>query len=232
MSVSKFQENFDKLKLLANQLTAADVNLNLEKLKLVRHKGRSPPVTYINIYEDPHVTIGIFVLKPGEKLPLHDHPQMYGILKVIAGTARIQSYTVVKKSLPCTENILSLLEDRFANRLSAIKLPEETVNEKSNACFLTPDERNIHEIHSVNGFAAFLDILSPPYDSTDEGERTCHYYKEEKTNSAGESCTTILATIPSPPEYWNDTAMYEGPRISYLMMAVRLRSSNYVKKSY
>ena len=207
MTVSKFQENFEKLRSLANKLTAADVNLNMEKLKLVRHKGRSPPVTYINIYEDLYVTIGIFVLKPGEKLPLHDHPQMYGILKVIAGTARIQSYTVVKQ----TSDLICML-----GKLSAVKLSEEIKNEQSDACYLTPEERNLHEIQSVDGFAAFLDILSPPYDPSDEGEHTCHYYQEERVQSDGESGLSTLLMVPSPPEYWNDTAVYEGPRIRYV----------------
>lgn len=40
------------------------------------------PVTYMMIYEDSDVHICIFILKNGVSLPLHDHPNMVGILKV------------------------------------------------------------------------------------------------------------------------------------------------------
>ena len=40
------------------------------------------PVTYVQLYEDKDVTIGVFILKRGTKIPLHDHPDMHGILKV------------------------------------------------------------------------------------------------------------------------------------------------------
>ena len=33
-------------------------------------------ITYIHIYEDPTVSIGIFCLPKGAQLPLHNHPGM------------------------------------------------------------------------------------------------------------------------------------------------------------
>ncbi|PSN50528.1 2-aminoethanethiol dioxygenase [Blattella germanica] len=214
ITIKKFEENFEMLKRMADELTAADVNFNLENLPVGRRDSKRPPVTYIKIYEDPYVSIGIFVLRPGEKLPLHDHPQMYGILKVIAGTVKVQSYSIVN-NLPLAGKVLYLVGDKTPHRLSAIKFPPVTVNENSTACYLTPEEQNLHEISSVDGAAAFLDILAPPYDANDAGaEQTCHYFKEEKPNGLSEGEVTLL-TIPTPPEYWNDTALYEGPKIRY-----------------
>ncbi len=40
------------------------------------------PVTYIKILEDADVSIGIFVVRPGSQIPLHNHPEMIGLLKV------------------------------------------------------------------------------------------------------------------------------------------------------
>lgn len=213
-----FDENFEKLKAMADQLSAADVRLNIDNLQAARPVRRESPVTYISVYEDAYVTISIFIVKSGEKLPLHDHPHMYGILKVIAGTIKIQSYTAVPNNAGAVSPSRRgrLVGEMSNNRTQrAIKMPELIVSENDGACFLTPTERNLHEIHSVDGPAAFLDILSPPYD--DNEERSCSYFKEENdgaprhiSNEAG------LVCIPSPPEYWNDVAMYEGPAIRYL----------------
>ncbi|XP_023712086.1 2-aminoethanethiol dioxygenase [Cryptotermes secundus] len=216
-----FEENFAKLKALADQLTAADVNLNIHSLQATESGGCKPPVIYISVYEDSHVTVGIFIVKSGEKLPLHDHPHMYGILKVIAGTVKIQSYTTISNSSdidsPSAGGRRLFPYTRTKTQIQcAIKMPEVIVNENNGACFLTPTERNLHEIYSVGAAAAFLDILSPPYDTSEFGERSCHYFKE-LNNETPEPVTNKarLIRIPSPAEYWNDVAVYEGPKISF-----------------
>lgn len=217
-----FEENFAKLRALADTLTAADVNLNIRNIQETETGDHKPPVIYISVYEDSHVTVGIFIVKPGEKLPLHDHPQMYGILKVIAGTLKIQSYTVVSNNTdidsPSAGGRRLFPYTRTKNQtLSAMKLPEVIVSENNGACVLTPTERNLHEIYSVGAAAAFLDILSPPYDSSEFGERSCHYFKELNNEMPGPVTNKArLIRIPSPAEYWNDVAVYEGPTIRYL----------------
>lgn len=218
LSQQSFEENFLVLKSLADAVTAADVKLDLKLLE--RHplgplSRRKPPVTYIEIYEDDNVTIGIFILKAGVKLPLHDHPQMYGILKVISGTVSIQSYSVVPR-------------DRLSPRVSsetkcvyAEKLPEVTVNQSDSSCTLTPNERNLHEIRSVDGPAAFLDILAPPYESEKSDanltDRSCHYFVEKPwTNGDCDENIKRLCVIPSPPEFWSDSAPYNGPELRWV----------------
>ncbi|XP_067007756.1 2-aminoethanethiol dioxygenase [Anabrus simplex] len=214
-----FDDNFAKLKSLADRITASDVQLDSRLLDATYHSighlnRRKPPVTYIEIYEDSYFTIGIFILKPGAKIPLHDHPQMYGILKVLSGTVKIQSYNVLPNELQND----STEEYSIKNTLLAEKVPEVHLNETSLACVLTPVDRNLHEIHSVNGAAAFLDILAPPYDSDapGTGNRACHYYKElpskeRRHEEPRERTFTKLFHIPSPPDFWSDSAPYKGP---------------------
>jgi cysteamine dioxygenase len=212
-----FDENFEKLKAMADQLSAADVKLNIDNLQPPKSVRCVSPVTYISVYEDAYVTISIFIVKSGEKLPLHDHPHMHGILKVIAGTVKIQSYTAIPNAgAESPGSGGRMVCEMSKNRTQrAIKIPEVIVSENDGACFLTPSERNLHEIYSVDGPAAFLDILSPPYNEM--GERSCHYFKEENDGAPGlVSNEARLVHIPSPPEYWNDVAMYEGPTIRYL----------------
>lgn len=235
-TVTSFEDNLAKLKSQVNKLTSADVkldrNLLLNKSDEVS-KNRSPspsddaPVTYIEIYEDPDVTIGIFVLKSGAKLPLHDHPLMYGILKVIHGKVRIQSYSILSNLTSDTkisengEHSFKFdpdevgLSSETLNRqvsLMARKEPEILVSEKDNVCVLTPLKGNIHELHSVDGPAAFVDILSPPYQTEipDVGPRPCRYFKDLGSVGNKENIRRLLR-ISSPPDYWSESAPYQGP---------------------
>lgn len=103
-----FHDNLVKLKRNANELDARSVGLDFRLLRwdtyeLNRNFDNLPestsihhhqaPVTYIEVFEDKNVSIGVFVLRDGAKMPLHDHPYMYGVLKVIYGKVKIQSYT-------------------------------------------------------------------------------------------------------------------------------------------
>lgn len=107
-----FHDNLVKLKQNANELDARSVGLDFRLLQwdifelnnsLDKLSGstfihrRQAPVTYIEVFEDQHVSIGVFVLRDGAKIPLHDHPYMYGVLKVIYGKVRVQSYTPKQK---------------------------------------------------------------------------------------------------------------------------------------
>lgn len=107
-----FHDNLIKLKHNANELTARSIRLDFRLLRwdtfelnnnLDKFSGstfihsRQAPVTYIAVFEDKNVSIGVFVLRDGAKIPLHDHPYMYGVLKVIYGKVKLQSYTPMHK---------------------------------------------------------------------------------------------------------------------------------------
>lgn len=106
-----FHDNLVKLKRSANELDARSVGLDFRLLQYDTYELSSlnklsgstfirrnqAPVTYIEVYEDKNVSIGVFVLRDGAKIPLHDHPYMYGVLKVIYGKVKVQSYTPEKK---------------------------------------------------------------------------------------------------------------------------------------
>lgn len=233
---SSFEENLSILKSLMNKITSVDVNLDLSLVQPIPRgmERMCPPVTYIKILDDPGLTIGIFVLKPGARLPLHDHPLMYGVLKVIHGSVNIQSYSVLsdkdQSDLNNKENAqldlgtelnpkdIALTEDTLYKQviITARKEPVTLVNESDNVCFLSPIKSNLHEIHSVNGGAAFLDVLAPPYDTDipGVGPRPCRYFMEleDVVSENGErSPLKRLLRIPSPPDFWSQSAPYQGP---------------------
>jgi len=74
------QKNLDKLLSLINKITAEDVKLDKNILDYV---SRQPaPMCVMDIFENKDITIAIFLLKHGVKMPMHDHPGMHGLLKV------------------------------------------------------------------------------------------------------------------------------------------------------
>ncbi|XP_026480268.1 2-aminoethanethiol dioxygenase-like [Ctenocephalides felis] len=185
-----FNKNLEKLKSLMDQLTKEHVNLDEKLLQRIH---------------------------PGHKLPLHDHPQMHGLLKVIAGTFKIQAYSEdheeTLKLNDKSDNETEQPEDFSVKKVVAKKLDVLLCDENSECCILTPGDGNYHEIEPVNGSAAFLDILSPPYDAFIEefGQRDCTYYKEESEIKPN---LVQLTQIRQPAWFWCDTAQYSGPLLS------------------
>ena len=61
-------------------MKASDINLDLPEKPVKRDSNVfGAPVSYINIFESKHFTLGVFILKNGVSIPLHDHPGMHGI---------------------------------------------------------------------------------------------------------------------------------------------------------
>ena len=66
------------------------------------------PVTFINVYESNIFTLGIFIIRKGNSLPLHDHPGMFGVwyvkfLKNILAFFTVKSHTVFILNLPVVQ---------------------------------------------------------------------------------------------------------------------------------
>lgn len=87
-------------------------------------------------------------------------------------------------------------------------------SDSEETCLLSPDERNLHQITAINGPAAFVDILSPPYNGRD---RECHYYSIVATvfdQQLNKNITWLLENIEPPDDFWCDSSPYNGPKIS------------------
>lgn len=221
-----FYKNLEVLTSLLDKTRATDVDLHPQFMseQLWKRKNKAP-VTYVDIYDDPNLSVGIFILKPGMKLPLHDHPHMYGLIKVIAGVIKITSFSLnteatrkaggagFKSKTNWTFVIDFFLGDNFfRNELTAELNSEVLATSESSSCVLEPEKGNLHEIESVGGPAAFIDILSPPYETyiPNVGPRKCSYYKLVKELAPK---VFKLEETGSPSWYWNDTFPYTGPQL-------------------
>ncbi|XP_026875420.2 2-aminoethanethiol (cysteamine) dioxygenase b [Electrophorus electricus] len=209
-----FLENHSKLRSLLSEVRAADLRI------VPRYAERSsaptplhgPPVTYMHICETDSFSMGVFLLKHGTCIPLHDHPGMYGMIKVIYGKVRISCFDRLGAS---PDGALQKSSMRPSTRRSVGEYTEEDA-----PCVLSPYRDNIHQLEAVDGPTAFLDILAPPYDP--DGGRDCHYYKvlqpasesaENKAEVPGHA-EVWLAEIPQPGGFWCGSEPYPGPKVS------------------
>ncbi|XP_058803646.1 2-aminoethanethiol dioxygenase [Phymastichus coffea] len=190
-------KNLEKLKSLINDITAEDVHVDKNVFEYIRIQ--SAPMCVIDVFENEDITIAIFILKTGVTLPMHDHPEMHGLLKVINGVVKIDSYTI--------ESPNSTIE--INQRIPATRHPSMIIGTTDPACVLTPDKRNLHEITCIEGPAAFLDILSPPYDTDEygDGKRPCRYFKCI-SNEMTEQVQLMIADVPS--SFYSRTIKYLG----------------------
>lgn len=141
---------------------AMDLNGMVEALPLAgdgaaaEDGGPRPPITYMHIYEDGTLSLGIFCLPARARIPLHNHPGMTVLTRVLYGQLHVQSCDWLEPGGP----------DR---------LPREAVN-VVDSVFCSADEPvalfpssggNIHQFTALTD-CAVLDLMSPPY-STEVG---------------------------------------------------------------
>lgn len=210
-----FLENHNKLRGLMTEVRAADLKL-VPRGRAAAEDGSArahPPVTYMHICETDQFSMGVFLLKSGASIPLHDHPGMHGVLKVLYGKVRISCFDRLERS--CGGSAPVPPAQGGSLRRSVLRSTAE-YTEESGPCVLSPDRDNLHQIDAVDGPTAFMDILAPPYDP-DDG-RDCHYYRAvteaELKALEQEEKEVWLMEISQPPNFWCGGEPYPGPEVS------------------
>ncbi|CAF1611659.1 unnamed protein product [Didymodactylos carnosus] len=160
------------------------------------------PVFYMKLYEDNLISAGIFIIKQNHKMPIHDHPNMYGLIKVLDGHGHINAYSALGQ--PQTSD---------NENLNCTKTTSTSIHAQSDVAVLYPDRSNIHEIYATNNdHCAFLDILAPPYSN----ENDCSFFEVfpnpvDSTNNA--TCRYLLKRVYAT-DYYTESLQYTGPTIS------------------
>lgn len=214
--------NLTKLKTLMDELKSEDLGLDRSLTEpSMWTDPLGPPYKVIQLYDDNEVDIFILVLRPGFTLPLHDHPHMHGLLKIISGSANVVSFSKFTKEEKYdlsfavrAKHKMACLLHGFRKRRVFAKVSQGGVQQASDqTSVLTPTMSNYHEIGALETPVAFLDILAPPYDTHIEGigPRTCRYYKVAKTFSNGVVELRETSTPSSADNY--DNAPYLGPKL-------------------
>jgi len=206
-------EQVDSLRRSMNKLSKYDLNFTLfddlkstrtlnpiEKKNLDKFLQSDAPVFYMKLYEDSIISVGIFIIKAHHRIPLHDHPQMFGLIKVLDGHGHLNAYNVsVEKN---------------ADELICTKHVSTSINSQSETAVLYPNKSNIHEIFAINDeHCAFLDILSPPY--SNENDCTCYLALPltQSTTDVNENEKKFLLKRIFDEEYYTESLQYMGPTI-------------------
>ncbi|KAL4231550.1 hypothetical protein ACF0H5_009131 [Mactra antiquata] len=206
---------------LVQTVTKSELQIDPTVLEDRIPKEHEPPVTYIRLLEDQLMTVAVFVLRSGKRLPLHDHPGMTGLLKVVHGSVTIKSYSLIEdNSYTVPQSLSDYLFQRYGRHIPVYpaKYEGSTVFTENDHCsVISPDNKNIHEICSESGTAAFLDVLSPPYNHkavNDPEYRPCSYFKDLTVDDSSD--VRYLVQIRAPGDYWCDEVPYTGPKLSQL----------------
>ena len=217
------EKNLELLIAQTDKLRSSDVGLESSLVfrpwQSENKKRGPPPVTYIPVAKNKHISMGIFVIREGQNIPLHDHPNMHGLIKCIKGKLKITSYSKLESNSGVTtpdsfRRSASLVKKlRFGELFVAQMSSVTTVTPDSSPCLLSPSESNIHTIESVGGPAAFLDILAPPYNNQEK--RDCHYFRVLSEPVVEDSPGLHwLMMCDSPASFYCPTEKYHGPTIS------------------
>ncbi|KAJ7350970.1 hypothetical protein OS493_037504 [Desmophyllum pertusum] len=210
-----FSSNFERLKTMLDSVTAEDIKLvvpnHLEQSNGTYTAGA--PATHVSIFECPFFTLGVFILRKGSSIPLHDHPGMFG-LWTLNGT-RMDGFS---------------RQPLHKRRLIRCRKTEHSFEESSGSCVLTPTAGNYHTIHNMSpGPSAFVDILGPPY--AQEKGRDCTYYQEcdppsyhQATPIQVDNDDRWITEIPPPRDFFCDTQPYSGPPVSLQLISGPLDS--------
>jgi hypothetical protein len=159
-------------------------------------------VRYIHISEVPdQYSIGIFVFAPYARIPLHDHPDMCVISRVLYGDlqrlsldlAREEDSTLMAGPNGSIEKKRSSWLGGWFNRMESFrnKLPKGSKQAFKNhvdhlqapdVTVLFPYEGNLHEFVAGPHGAAVLDVLLPPYDNIQN--RDCTFFEIHEMTSS------------------------------------------------
>jgi hypothetical protein len=135
----------------------------------------------MDIVDSADHDIAIFIVPKGNTLPLHDHPEMTVLSKLLAGSLEVTSfnkaYNGASDNVDEDEDEGRGQGDQLYSINTAVKTSEDP------AWMLTPSHGNLHQFRALST-CVILDVLTPPYD--EEAGRTCTYYCVKPENEDGE----------------------------------------------
>lgn len=188
-----FFNNFNILQEMVNEISCKDFGIINpdEYFHNAMHyaNARRAPCSFMQIFENEDVSMSIFIMHGDFSMPLHDHPSMYGLVKVLYGKLRVQSYSLAMGDADNRPPYVHFNK----KPVKVIREVPVTRSPTSECSILTPIQSNFHELTALQNVAAFFDILGPPYGtklSKFGGQRNCTFYNVRPINGM----TTTAAT--------------------------------------
>jgi hypothetical protein len=146
-----------------------------------RH-GKGTIVRYVHVSEVPEkYSVGIFIFPPHARIPLHDHPGMCVLSRVLYGDLQRLSLDLCRDDQEHSWSLRSWTLPHGARRAYRNKVDHL---QAPNVTALYPFEGQLHEFQAGPHGAAVLDVLLPPYDESHD--RDCTFYHIRAENSTTE----------------------------------------------
>jgi hypothetical protein len=156
-------------------------------------------VRYLHVAEMiGRYSIGIFVFPPHAIIPLHDHPEMCVLSRVLYGDLTKRSLDLERQGSVSRNSWLS---NMMFGRSSSRKVPstakrgfhrETEYLQAPAVTMLFPFEGNLHEFVAGPNGAAVLDVLLPPY----EDDRECTFYSIQEDQDDPRACWIVPTGQP------------------------------------
>ena len=135
--------NHQLLVALMSNLKACDLNYNqseVDQKVLV-----DAPCAYSRLFENRFFNLCMFSVRPGSRLPLHNHPGMNGFLRVITGKIVIKNFDLLPANVEePPKRILNLLPYSF---LKAPLVPTRRLEDK----VLSPEDQSVALVEPMKG---------------------------------------------------------------------------------
>ena len=102
-------------------------------------------ISYLKVFDKPpYFNLGIFALKQGCHMPIHNHNEMYGIIKPLLGSGFVYSYT------PWNKNRLNMYNYGDIVEVSSHDPLFISSSQQNSVAYLEPCWGNIHTIEARN----------------------------------------------------------------------------------
>ncbi|KAK4350399.1 hypothetical protein RND71_029712 [Anisodus tanguticus] len=174
------------------------------------------PLTYVDIHEGQNFTMCMFCFPTSAVIPLHDHPGMTVLSKVLYGSLHVKAYDWVEPA--CIRK--SERAGHPTVRLARLVV-DKVVSAPHGTSVLYPKSGgNLHCFTAITP-CAVLDILAPPY--LEAAGRRCTYYHDYPYSSFAQGDEIIsngkeqdyawLAVVDTPEDLYMRPGRYMGPAI-------------------
>ena len=106
----------------------------------------------LKLHRDDDCEVGLFFVPAGQRIPLHDHPDIHVWMRVLVGQLQVTSFTWTERPL-------------------ARRTGDASLGPDAPVWLVEPGRDNLHQLVARSD-VAFLDVLRPPYID----HRVCTHY--------------------------------------------------------